>query len=82
MTPNAGKLDPREKGRISSFVDDRDGNVADRALEVLHSTQLHEANGRLFAFLFCVRPMTEYSVSSKVEAAINKQLANEEEGKA
>ena len=26
--------------------------------------------------------MTEYSVSSKVEAAINKQLANEEEGKA
>lgn len=25
--------------------------------------------------------MTEYSASSKVEAAINKQLANEEEGK-
>ena len=36
----------------------------------------------MLAFLFCVRSMTEYSVSSKVEAAINKQLANEEEGKA
>ena len=28
-----------------------------------------------------IKGMTEYSASSKVEAAINKQLANEEEGK-
>ena len=84
------QLHSRKKWRIPSFVNNWEGNIADRTLKVTcwHSETeyMKEWQNRtdfdVLSILLHIQRMAEYSLSSKVEAAINKQLATEEEWKA